>query len=262
MKSNTPMRNQAQPQKKAQAKVISQTVTKQTILWWGLLAALFAVFVLHSTPALADRYVHVSSSGELKAWPDFVRIDLTIEAEAKTAADAKKRVDGAANKVLDIAAELGIEKTDIIAARISNNPVYDWSNNKRVIRGEQVSRSVQLTLRNIEQYTQLTHQLVQVADVQINHSQTGFNDASDLVMQATDLALKQAQEKAERMAKTLGHRLGKVISIEEQGANVATPALMQVRMMSAEADSMPKAAPMVIQQQTISSNVSVRFELK
>lgn len=260
MKPNTAKHNALHSHQKAQAKAISQS--KPTILWWALLAALMAAFLLHSNAALADRYVHVSSEGEIKAWPDFVRVDLTIQAEDKNASAAKNRVDVAANKVFDIATNAGIEKSDIIAARISNNPVYDWNNNKRVLRGEQVSRTVQLTLRDIDQYTQLTHQLVQVADVQITHSQTGFNDASDLVMQATDLALKQAQEKAERMAKTLGHRLGKVISIEEQGANVATPAMMQVRMMSAEADSMPKAAPMIIQQQRISSSVSVRFELK
>jgi len=130
-------------------------------------ALLFSVCALFSTqPALAgdDRYIDVTGQGEVAAYPDYLQLNLTVSDTQPTAKAAKAKVDTAMNNVLAISKKLGIKKEDIDAAHISNQPVfeYDYSigRNKREYKGEQVSRNVSLTLRDMEQYGVLVHELL------------------------------------------------------------------------------------------------------
>lgn len=224
-----------------------------------LLLSLCSALLL-ALPASADeRYISVSGEGQVSAWPDYLSIRLQISATERNASAAKARVDQSMNALLALSRDLNVAEKDIEAARITNQPVYEWVNNQRQLRGEQVSRQVTLTLRDLEQYTALVHQLLQLDAVQIQHSQPGFNDPAALVLKASTLALTQARQKATDMAAVLGNRLGKVLSIEEQGHTPA-PMMAEMRMLSAKADHAP--APMLVQQEQVRASVQVRFELR
>lgn len=230
---------------------------KQLALIVTLVSALF--FAL---PASAkNRYIDVSGDGQIEAWPDFLTIHILISAEDRTASAAKSKVDHAMNTLLSITQGLHIPDESIEAARLTNQPVYDWVNNKRNLRGEKVSRNVEITLRNLENHTSLLHQLLQQENIHVQHSQSSFDDPAALSLEATNLALQQAKSKAESMVSTLGIRLGKVISINEQSQRF-TPLRSEMRMLKS-ADSIEAApAPMLLQKQTINGQVQVRFQLK
>ncbi len=230
-------------------------------------ALLFSVCTLFSVqPALAsdDRYIDVTGQGEVEAYPDYLQLNLTVSDTQPTARAAKAKVDTTMNNVFAISQKIGIEKEDIDAAHISNQPVfeYDYSvgRNKREYKGEQVSRNVSLTLRDMEQYGVLVHELLQNSLVKIHNTELRFNDRTALEQQAMTLALTNARNKASNMAKALDNKLGNVLHIREQGGT-AQP-MYEMRVMSmAKADSAP-AAPMLIQKQSISASAGVRFELK
>ncbi|QQD23254.1 SIMPL domain-containing protein [Venatoribacter cucullus] len=221
--------------------------------------ALFLFILLLSPAAWADRYISVSGQGEVEEWPDYLRLQLEISAVERSASDAKKTVDAAMQELLALTKHMNIAADDIDASRISNQPVYDWDNNRRVLRGEQVSRPVTITLRDLNQYTDLVHHLLQNPLLQLQHSQPGFNDPQQLYLRAAALALENARQKAEHMASALGNRLGKTERIEEQGGMPAPAAEMRLLSM-AKADAAP--APMLVQKQRIRATVQVRFELK
>lgn len=219
--------------------------------------------LLFAFPVMADsRFINVSGEGQVEAWPDFLTIKVLVSAQDKTASAAKDKVDSAMNGLLTITQTLNIEEKDIEADRLSNQPVYDWVDNQRKLRGEQVSRNVNITLRKLDQHGTLLHQLLQLSDIQIQHSQSGFDDPAALSLQATNLALQQAKHKAESMANTLGVRLGKVLSVDEQSQQFS-PLRAEARMFSVSADqAKAEPAPMLLQKQTINGRVQVRFELK
>lgn len=219
--------------------------------------------LIFALPANADsRYINVSGEGQIEAWPDFLTLHISISGEDKTASTAKRKVDEAMNALLQITNSLNIDEKNIEAARLTNQPVYTWKNNERQLRGEKVSRNVTITLRNLEQHTPLLHQLLQQDNIHIQHSQTGFDDLAALSLKATNLALEQAKNKALSMTSTLGVRLGKVLSIDEQSQHFS-PLRADARMLSKSADSMEvEPAPMILQQQTINGRVQVRFQIK
>ncbi len=227
-----------------------------------LFSALLGASLISLPASAGNRYINVSGDGQVEAWPDFSTIQILISAEDKTASTAKAKVDKAMNAILDLSQELNIEKKDIEAARLTNQPVYDWLNNERKLRGERVSRNVAITLRQLDLHSNLLHKLLQQDNIHIQHSQSGFDDPAALSLQATNLALQQARSKAESMANTLGNRLGKVLSIDEQSQQF-TPLRAEARMLSMSADNAPtEPAPMILQKETIKGSVQVRFELK
>ncbi|MCD8523346.1 MAG: SIMPL domain-containing protein [Saccharospirillaceae bacterium] len=229
-------------------------------------ALLFSVCALFSTQQVLaddDRYIDVTGQGEVEAYPDYLQLHLTISDTQPTAKAAKAKVDTAMNNVLAISKKLGIREDDIDAAQISNQAIfeYDYSagRNQREYKGEQVSRNVSLTLRDMEQYGVLVHELLQNSLVKLHNTELRFNDRAALEQQAMTLALTNARNKASNMAKALDNQLGKVLRIEEQGGG-GQPMFEMRAMSMAKADSAP--APMLIQKQSISASAGVRFELK
>ncbi len=219
--------------------------------------------LLFNTLVLADddhRFIQVSGSGSIRAMPDYLQLNLSIEATAKDLKAAKETVDNAMKSLLQITTSLNIAETDIDAAQISNHPQYEWRNNNREYRGEQVNRSVAITLRNKESYTDLSHQLLNISAVRIHGSQLKFNDRQALQNQAFANAVEVARKKAAIMAKASDNALGNVLSIQEQGAHAPQPVYAMARMEKMSMDSEP--APMLIQEQTIDAAVVIRYELK
>jgi len=223
---------------------------------------ILSLALIYSALSLADnqRFIQVSGHGEIQAMPDYLQVNLSIQALGKDLKSAKKSADKAMKQLLAISDSLSINRDDIDAAHISNHPQYEWSNNTREYRGEQVNRNVSITLRDKEQYADLAHQLLSISTLRIHGSQLKFNDRQALQNQAFVAAIKAAREKASLMAQASDNRLGDVLTIQEQGSHAPQPMMAMARMEMKSMDAEP--APMLIQQQTIEANVTVRYELK
>lgn len=206
-------------------------------------------------------YVQVQAAGEIQANPDFLRLRLQVSDTRSSLGDAKSSVDKAMNQLLKTCQQLGIADKDIDAATIRSYPQYEWSSKgSRQYRGEQVVRPVTVTLRQMDKYSDLVHRLMQNDLVQIDNTEMDFNDRDALQQQALRKALLAARSKATLMAETLDRHLGQVQFITESGSSMPQP-MYQMRAMAAEA-KMASPAPMMVQEQTISASVEVRFELE
>ena len=223
--------------------------------------AIFASSVMFSTTTLADdRYIQVSGAGMIQAMPDYLQVNLNVSATAADLKQAKQQVDRAMKSLLKTTEALNIAETDIDAAQIRNHAQYDWVNNRREYRGEQVTRDVSITLRDKEQYAELAHQLLMIDEVQIHGSQLKFNDRQGLKNQAFAKAVKAAFAKALLMAEASDNELGKVLMIQEENAHAPQPMMAMAKAMSADESAAP--APMLIQKQNIEARVIVRYRLK
>ena len=206
------------------------------------------------------RFIQVTGTGVIEAIPDYLQVNLSIQATESNLKQAKNRVDSAMKKLLKTTKSLNIAEKDIDAAHISNHPQYEWRNNNREYRGEQVNRNVTITLRDKEAYAELSHQLLNISAVRIHGSQLKFNDRQALQNQAFANAVEAARKKAAIMAKASDNTLGEVSSIQEQGAHSPQPVYAMARMEKMSMDAEP--APMLIQKQTIEASVVIRYELK
>lgn len=214
-------------------------------------------FGLHAQ-AQETRYVSVVGQGQTQVMPDFITFNIRLSAQEKNSALAKKKVDSAMKKVMTLNDKYHIKKEHIEAMTLRSHPYYSYENNRRTALGEEVSRTAKIKLINLDDQTNFLHELIIIDNVQIEHSEVGFNNSQVAQQKATELALLDAKNKAQHMAKVLDKKIGQVLSIEEQDSQAPMP-MMAMRSNAKESHT---PAPQIIQPQTISAQVSVRFELQ
>lgn len=217
------------------------------------------VLMLGLSAQAQEPYISVQGQGQLEVMPSFVKMNLHLRAQDANAMAAKSKVDKAMNSILALTKKFSIEPSAIRAADLQRQPYYEWESNQRVLRGEEVSRSVQITLTQLDRYSEFLQGLIALDNVQIQQHELGFNDLPSVNREAMVLALQNAKQKATQMAAVLNNTLGKTLSIEEQGTHSAMP-LMSMRMSAVADEQSP--SPQIIQKQKISAQVLVRFELK
>lgn len=224
-----------------------------------LTSAALLTALLTALPATAeDAYIDVSGYGEVKAWPDYVELVMNISATDKSADKAKSMVDGSMNQALALLKKYRVASTDIDAARISRQPQWEWNKAGREYRGELISRNLTVRLRDLDRYGDLSNELVRISNLSLNNNRLGFNDTEALQRQATVNALHDARDKASFMTEALNTRLGRVLQISDQNGG-HTPVFEMRAMATAKAAD---PAPMMIQEQTVSASVQVRFGLR
>ena len=228
----------------------------------AVLGALFLTLCM-SAPALSDSaYIDVSGQGKLDVYPDFLTLSVELSAIEKDVVRAKNKVDDAFAQLSDVAEKHGIAEDDIESVRISNYPQWEYQGNgKRQLIGHRVIRPVTITLRSLEKYGPFLEEVLIDERYRIQNTSLGFDKPAEHESKARRLALLDAKAKAEEMAATLGQKITGVIWIQEQAAHFPQPVMMlesAPMMRSAKADS---GSGMKIQEQTISQQVQVRFEM-
>jgi len=217
-----------------------------------------------TVPAQADTaYIDVTGSGDIRAWPDYLVLNLELADTEVALNDAKDSVDEAFAVLTRIARRLDIESDDIESIMINNYPQYSYpKNGERQLTGHRVVRPVTLNLRELSDYGELLEALFDDERFRVTGTQVRFNEPEAHRSKARRIALLQARTKAENMAETLGQKVTGVLAIHEQGSRPAHPEVMMASPMmlrSAEADN---GSAMQIQKQTIEQQVQVRFSIE
>jgi len=206
--------------------------------------------------------VSVVGAGEIKAEPDQVTLAVSVYAIEKDLKTAKRAADERYQSVLDELREQGINDKDFKVARLDMRPEFEWTTNKRVYKGERVSRSLQIVLKDLTKVTPVLQGLVEGGVSSVDNMSAGFQDEAELKRKALANAVQDAKGKAEFLAEQLDRDLGVAFNIIEQ--NSAAPMFQDFPMarsskMSSQAFSPP---PEMFGTQTITANITIAFKLK
>jgi len=98
---------------------------------------------------------------------------------------------------------------------------------------------------------------VQNGSNDVGQIQFGVSNPEKYIDEARESAVKDARTKAETYAKAAGVTLGKVLSISEAGYNQSH----YPEMMAMRAAKMDSAPPIAAGQETLSSSVTITYEL-
>lgn len=201
--------------------------------------ALAAADGLPSSP-----YIQVSGRGELQVAPDMAYVPLSIEKTSLDAKAAREDVEARAAKVIALARQLQIADKDIDAPSVTVYPEYDWvveksgsgsgteSRRVRKLTGQHVTRSVMLTLRDLDHYGELVDGLFAAGITDLGNVVMDRSDRRALEQKARALAVGDAHDRAAGLAQSAGVNLGAVYSITEQGGNYAPRPMVRMEAMS------------------------------
>jgi len=231
------------------------------------LAALvpFALMAGLSLPALAGT-ITIEGRGEVLAAPDMAQINSGVTTQGASAREALDANTAAMGELIAALKAAGIEARDIQTSGFSVNPNYVYSDERDEngyslpprINGYQVSNTVTVTVRKLDDLGTILDKSVTIGANTINGVSFSVADPSELYNEARKAAFADARAKAELYADAANVTLDEIVSISEtQGYNAPQPYPMYARADVA----MAQAVPVEAGEMAFAINVSVQWEL-
>lgn len=201
----------------------------------------------------------VVGEGKLDVTPDTAYIDAGITVDNRaTVAAVQQTINTVNNDIIEALRGLGIEKSDIKTSNYSVYPNYNYDNNVNTINGYNGNATIEVKVRSIEMVSQVIEEVTAAGANQIQGVRFVIDKPEDFREQVREMAIKNAKEQAEKLAKDLGINLGKITNIVESTPQTGIVYPMYDRAMEGVGGG---GAPIVEQgTQTLTSVVTLYFE--
>jgi uncharacterized protein YggE len=163
--------------------------------------------------------ISVSGQGIVYVTPDIVNLQLGIQAQAATVADAQSQAVAAMNNVLAALAANGVAKADIQTQNYSIQQTTRYDNVKQqdISTGYQVINYVNVKVRDVTKAGVILDAVTAAGGdlTRVNSVQFSLNDPTSANNQARDQAMADAKATAAQLASDAGVKLGNPLSISE-----------------------------------------------
>ena len=205
--------------------------------------------------------ISVSGQGKVSAVPDIATLNFGVQIpRQKTADGAMKMLAEQMTSVFEAVKAAGIEEKDITTQYLSLNPSYDWADGKRLDQGFEASQSLVVKVRDLGKITAVLDAAVQAGANQAGSVGFTIDDPEVLKAQAREEAIADGQAKAEKLAKSLGVRLGKLQGFWED-AGYYPPMMMRAEAgMGGGADA-SYAPPVPAGEQEVAISVNLTYKI-
>jgi uncharacterized protein YggE len=224
-----------------------------------LLLAIPSSSLAQDSPQQPARTLSVTGQGKATAPPDMATIHTGVVTQGSTAGDALEANNKAVQKALEVLKANNIAAKDIQTSRFDVQPEYRHDERgiqQPQIVGYRVTNQVTVHIRNLPSLGQVLDALVEAGSNQISGVSFGIDDATGVMNQARNRAVADARSRAELYAHAAGVKVGRVISISEQGGP-SPPPIPMFRTMAAES-----AVPIATGEQEIMASVYMVFQLE
>ena len=225
---------------------------------------------LSSGPVVAagNTLLTLSAEGRSNRTPDLAVFSAGVTSQGKTAGEALSANSADMNKVITALKRAGIADRDIQTSNLSLNPIYQPQRPmpdgtvepaQPKIIGYQVYNTVNVRQRNLAQFGRVLDTLVAAGANQINGPSFQMDDPDAATDEARIQAMKKARARANLYASAAGLKVLRILAISESGGYMPQPPVMYAR--AAMADGMEKSTPVAAGEVSLTSTVTVLFEL-
>jgi uncharacterized protein YggE len=182
-----------------------------------LLSTFVPSVLVEETEAIGS--ISVAGDAVVKVVPDEVVLTLGVETRHEDLSVAKRHNDERVQRVIASAKYLGVPEKYIQTDFINISPEYEYRNSDidRIV-GYRVGKTIQITLRDIEQFDELLTSALESGANYVHGIDFRTTELRKYRDQARALAIQAAQEKAQALAEELGRTAGEPQSIVEQSS--------------------------------------------
>ncbi len=226
--------------------------------------------------------ITLSGHGEVNAVPDIANVYFTIRKEAKTVKGAQSGVTEIEKKALDFLKSKNIADKDIKTEYVSFYPKYNYvravcpqietnsvsgmayncGSGKQVLAGYEASESITVKIRNVDDAGAIMQGLGMIGVSDLSGPNFTIDKEDALKAEARKKAINDAREKAQVLAEDLGVSLGRIANFSEGNGYGGPIYYAKNSMMSADAVSAPAPAEIPKGENTISSDVTITYEIR
>lgn len=231
-----------------------------------LIAALLT-FTFAGIPVQAEeRLIVVNGVSEKSLDPNMVQLEIAVWSKASTAKQAQTLAALAYKQVRKSFDDFKIKKEDIQTTGYSLSPNYEYDNKtqRNRLNGYQVTQSLSVILRKIEDTGNFLDSLIAKKEghesgVNVNSINWDSDKREQFVTAALGDAVRAAKAKAEEIARAAGVKIKKVAKISHTTAESGPrPLGVTFKAMAAEAQSTEVSAGQV----QVRVEVSAEYEIQ
>lgn len=210
-----------------------------------------------------QRTISVTGEGKITAAPNIATVSVGLVTENADAGTAQTENTKKMNKLIELVKGAGVAESDIQTTQYQINPKYSYAEKTgSQITGYNVTQSADVKIRDLTKISVVLTKAGEAGANQISGLQFTVDEPSNLKAAARDKAVADAKDKAEKLAKSLGVRLKRIINFGEFSPVSSGPMLYKEAMgMGGSADMMPTPTvqPGSLE---INSEVTITYEIK
>ncbi len=170
----------------------------------------------------AEAAITVHGTGKVTLTPDMAIVVLGADAQSSSAKAAQANASALMNAVIAAVKKHGVAPADMATVNVSLGPVYDYNNGTQKLTGYHASQSLQVKVRKLSDTGSLIDDAVAAGATQIAGVSLSVADQDAAAAQARTLAVADAKQKAEALAKAAGVTLGAPIALTETSSPIPT----------------------------------------
>lgn len=256
---------------------------KENLYKWGRIALIILVVFLgvKTLSSLRDlrntspsyNTINVSGEGEVVAVPDVATFNFTVSADAKTVASAQEEVTKKIDAVLKAIKDLGVEERDIKTSDYSVYPRYSYSQpvctqyscppGRQTLDGYTASHNITVKVRKTDDAGKVLAAAGEKGATGLSGINFTIDEPEKLREEARAKAIKNAREKAEKLADDLDVRLVRIVSYNDNIDGGFLPMAERSALGMGGADMASSKAPTIpTGENKIKVNVNVTYEIR
>lgn len=204
----------------------------------------------------------VVGEGKMDITPDTASVDLGIVVNnAANVEAAQKEINTTNNAIVNAVKALGIDPSDIKTSNYSINPNYSFEGGKNEVTGYNGNATVTIKVRKTDKLPEVINASTKAGANQVMGTNYTVDKPENYREQAREKAIANAKEQAEKLAKQLGIRLGKITNIVESTGTTQPPIYYErSAALDAAGGSNIPSPDLQPGTQTITSTVTLYFE--
>jgi uncharacterized protein YggE len=205
------------------------------VLFGGLvaLAATAPALAQSNEAAFKATTFNLSAFGETLVAPDMATINLGVQTDAATAAEALKANGARMNQVMAALKKAGIVERDIQTSNLNLSAQYAYEQNQPPkLTGYQASNQVTITVRDLAKLGAAVDATVDAGANTVNGVSFGLSNPKAAEDAARLEAVKALQAKAELYGRATGYKAVRLVNLSEGGGYTPAPPPMPVFAMA------------------------------
>jgi uncharacterized protein YggE len=191
------------------------------------------LFTITTNISAQSSSVTVEGNAQISVAPDRASLNLSVELDGRDLSAMTERVAETTNAFLKVTDDLNIKRNDVMTSGVNINLRYRYENKtgRRIFDGYNISRSIQVDLKDINQLGSI----IERSTVQgINNIAAPIFRASQedqIIQNLHTLAVQDAIKRAEALIKPLNASVGKALKIDASSIQSISPPMMEMRAL-------------------------------
>lgn len=234
----------------------------------SVLSAAMLMSACHGGALRNQSTVSVVGTGTVMAKPDVVQMHISLTNTAPTTGEAQREVNRMVGQAMEVLKGFGIEDKSISTASLTFSPQYDFSSGRRNLIGQNARQTIAFSVDDIQngagRLSDIIDRLVQINGIELDRMNFSVRDDTRYFTEARELAFRKAAEKARQFAELSGRKVGRVVSISEEGSPQIVPISNRFMAQSAALMDASASIPTILPsgEQEITTRISAVFMLE